>query len=558
MKRKEILLAASAGICLTLTAWGESLTLAQALVDMQAGAANPVTTSDGTWSVYNTRNTVYLIPSTVTSGDVDLPRIAKDASGTLPTFVGNPTEGDVVYSSRTIPSGACYWHPDYNGTDDVVFKPKESGVYTMTLYMKDLAGGAPENQGPGVSGTIYVNDGKIGEVVVALESCVDFPTEDRVSIEHVALAEGDTVKLSLGSRGNNWDDATIVEFKMTREDAWAVNFAQRLSAMVPDAETIVNPMTVEGEGTWDVQWRWSGGGKSMDVSVSDSDGAARGLVGDPSSKYPVLVANCTTASTKYGTTTIPCGSIYFHPDNNASRSTAIRFVPQDTATYSIVADITDTGDWIGAGDEGGVNVAAWTIGARMDGNASVCETNVWVCLEKGVPTGRLELLDHPLAEGQSIEIRLDNNGKYDSDSTLIRLTVWQVAGTRAKDRRVEGLHEFSPAYVAALKADELSPTFQDVVGGTWQVGWTEGLDGAFSQSVKLISAQDGVWLGWVHSSKAQPYVYANVSAEAHKSPGNYGSYLPGECILHPIGGTGEAFRYAAVRFTAPADGLSGN
>lgn len=219
MKRKEILLAASAGICLTLTAWGESLTLAQALADMQAGSANPVTTSAGTWSVYNTRNTMYLVPSTVTSGDVELPRIAKDASGTLPTFVGNPTEGDVVYSSRTIPSGACYWHPDYNGTDDVVFKPLESGVYTMTLYMKDVAGGAPENSAPGVNGKILVNGEVKGEITVALESCVDFPTEDRVTLEHVALAAGDTLKLSLGSRGNNWDDATIVEFKMTREDA---------------------------------------------------------------------------------------------------------------------------------------------------------------------------------------------------------------------------------------------------------------------------------------------------------------------------------------------------
>lgn len=555
MKISRTFLASFVGLGMAFTSWGGDLTLAQAIAGMQEGSANPVTTSAGTWSVYNTRNTMYLVPSAVTSGDVDLPRIAKDASGNIPVLVGNPTDGDVVYSNRTIPSGYCYWHPDYNGTDDVVFKPKESGVYTMTLYMKDLAGGAPADQGPGVSGAIYVNDEKIGEITVALESCVDFPTEDRVTLEHVALAAGDTLKLSLGSRGNNWDDATLVEFKMTREDAWAVNFAQRLSAMVPDTETIINPMTVEGEGIWDVQWRWPDGGKSMDESVSDSDGAARGLVGDSDKTYPLLVANCTTASTKYGTATIPCGSVYFHPNNNASHSTAIRFVPQDAATYSIVADITDTGNWIGAGDKGGVNVAAWTIGARLDGNARVCETNVWVCLEKGIPTGRLELLDHPLVEGQAIEICIDNNGKYDSDSTLIRLTVWQVAGTRAKDRRVEGLHEFSPAYVAALKADEPSATFQDVVGGTWQVGWMEGIDGALNQNVKQISAQDGAWLGWVHSSKPQPYVYANVSAEARKSPGDYGSYLPGECIFHPIGGLSEVFRYAAIRFTAPADGV---
>lgn len=535
---------------------GESITLSEAVAAMQAGAVNPVVTETGTWSIYNTRNEMYLTPSSVAGeGGILLPRVSKAES--LPRFVANTNETSVVWAGMTIPAGMSYWHPDYNGTDDIVFKPKENGVYTLTLYMKDLFGGAPANQGPGVSGVIYVNGESMGEIAVALESSVDLPTEDRVTVEHVFLAAGDTVKVSLGSRGNNWDDATIVEFKMTREDAWAADFTQRLAQMVPGAETIINPMAVADEGSWSVFWRWGkeSEGKLMDQVAFDSAGATRGLLGSTDNGYPFIVANCTTASATYRGTSVPSGSVYFHPNNTASHTTVIRFAPQDSATYSIVADITDAGNWIGAGDAGGVNVAAWTLGARMDGNARVCETNVWVCREKAVPTGHLELLNQQLVQGQSVEIRLDNNGKYDSDATLIRLRVWQVAGSRVKDHIVEGLHDFSLAYVEALKAAEPSPTFQDVAGGTWQVGWTLGVGGSFNQNVSLISAKGGAWKGWINSTGSQPYVYANISNVVQATPGNYGSYLPGECVLHPIGGTGEAYRYAAIRFTAPADGL---
>lgn len=556
LKWVERLSMACLGVFALRAAAGEPMTLSEVVAAMQAGAANPVETAAGTWSIYNTRNEMYLTPSAVEGEDgVFLPRVSK--AETLPRFVANTNETSVVWSGNTIPAGLSYWHPDYNGTDDIVFRPKANGAYTMTLYMRDLAGGAPADQGPGVSGAIYVNDEKVGEIEVALESAIDLPAEDRVTVEHVFLTVGDTVKVSLGSRGNNWDDATIVEFKMAREDAWAASFTERLSAMVPDAETIVNPMTVAGEGTWSVFWRWGteNEGKLMDQVAFDSAGATRGLLGSTDNGYPFIVANCTTACATYRGTSVPSGSVYFHPNNTASHTTVIRFAPQDSATYSIVADITDTGNWIGTGDAGGVNIAAWTLGARMDGNARVCETNVWVCKEKDVPTGRLELLNRQLAQGQSVEIRLDNNGRYDSDATLIRLRVWQVAGSRVKDRRVEGLHDFSLAYVAALKAAEPSPTFQDTAGGTWQVGWTLGADGALNPNVSPISAKDDAWKGWINSTAAQPYVYANVSDVAQASPGNYGSYLPGECVLHPIGGTGEAYRYAAIRFTAPADGL---
>jgi len=546
---------------LTVSA-GEKISLVDAIVAMKAADANPVEATSGTWSVYNKRYSVYLTPSTVEGSQGEsLPRIMPTTGDGYPFFVANPHASPVTWSKVEIPSGSCYWLPGHNNSDEITFKPKAKGVYTIVLNMKDLDASAPAKDYPGVTGELFVNGVSKGSISVALETSPGFPAEDRLVLPHVLLVPGDTVKLSLTSRGSNWGDVTLLDFSLEREDAWMTTLADRVAAIAPDADHVTNPLTVPDEGTWSIvrTANWMDD-IYLSTFTSNDSGTVTGLVltNGPTANFPLILANVTASDVKRSSETIPPGTVWMHPENVAANKLIYRFRPSVSGRYSIKADVTDLGNWLPTGDEGGVNFAVWTIGEGLEVEKRTCLTNVWVCLEKSQPEATISILDREILEGETLEFRFDNNGDYSSDSTLVKLVLW-----RPDDAVIADYHQFSEAFRASLLSAEPSLDFTDAAGGLWSLGWAPGLDGAFTQSMKRGSKADGskkieaAWQGWLNSvgSAEQPYCFVNVTDKPVMSPGNAGPLEPGECVVHPIGGVGQSYRYATIRFMAPKDGV---
>ena len=568
MKRMLTVLAAviSAAVSFTAQADGVQLPIihnpAQAIANASAAGANPYTDANGaTWGFFQR-----WIPSAtrVASQSTAYTAFIHSGSGMkgfgtnggFPYVLANDTDhvwnpDDSTY--KYVNPGALYFQPSANRSG-IYFQAPRSGFYDVDAQFGRITPW---------KGHVDVSIVLDGAMLLLEDLNKETDSSPRPYSSHfirkrLFLKAGQRLEFLVGpgiAESSNSSDGTCLDLLITEvEDVGdgvtlidaGQDFASNMKSVTP-----ANPWPGESGATLSA---YRAGTFRFDQTQSPAllsevfvrDGGIYGFNNAGGWNFPRMAVNTnsvaseitTVATIATGNGTYGCypGELYSSPDN--SNMAMLRCVVPQAGKYVVFVaarDAQDGGKVTGAG----VNVSVSVAGDK--------ETTMYVSAEYGPRADFVQYVTPAaLAAGDAIDVFVDANGAYESDSTLMTVRLYKLPGD-GKEVDVWDIGAAVNARAAADGSSVFPNTFADESGAKYSFGRFSALDGIFE--LYQNRAVRAPLFGWRRdpSDSAVQSVFANPTGGAVQKD-DFNVY-PRQLYMHP------ANEYTVVRFEAPATGV---